>query len=270
MITINITIWLILFGCASTSTSAQTEEPKGLVNLPRTKVIVPSDFKEEVLVALAKKYISTGSTIHIDWLITDEKHYWCTLWPPTTDSTYYEFALARDKCTGPFDIARIIQIGSSASVEMRFKNGSRVEKIIGSKNPLVLEKTGFRIVHLSVTTANNLSRTRINDKLDARVSLVPVAGKTVAKETLWNVMYQELIGRLGTYSISINARKDYIFNEAALIYPFADMENTPTEAQHSKRDAVGCLPIKSILKCYLSIGGTSSEQTFPIPFVPRN
>ena len=264
----NITMFLIVLDCASTCINAQSEESKGFVNLPITKVITPSNFKEEVLVALAKTYISTGNTIHIEWLITNRKYYSCTRGPAATEMTYRDFTETRDKCMGHFDIARIIQIGSSASVEMRFQDGRRVKTIVGNKNPLILEKTGFGIIHLSVVTVNNLSRININDKLYARVSLVPVDGKTIAKETQWSALYQELIVRLGTYSMSIDVRKDYIFSEAAATYPFADIEITPTEAEYYKRDSIGCLPIKSVLKCYSTIIGAPSELTFPIPFIP--
>ena len=78
---------------------------------------------------------------------------------------------------GSFEVARIIHLGASSSIEIRFRDGRTKEKAVGSTNPLMVGTTGFRIAHLSMKTVNDLPQVSPKDKVSASVQIVPVVGE---------------------------------------------------------------------------------------------
>ena len=238
------------------------------LNEPKVTIIPPSDFTEAMLVSRAKQYISSKTPFKIDWIITSEKYYLCAYGSAVTDMTHDGYVLERDKCLGSYDIARIAQIGPSASIQIRFKDGRTSETIVGNSNPLQIESAGFRIAHLGIIAINENNKVHTNDQVYARVYIVPVTPGAMTDKTNWGLLYETLVERLGTYSIFIEIRRDFLFNALAnpFVYPFADIEKTLSWADYSARDVVVCLAIKSNLECTQGISGASKDLSFPIRF----
>ncbi len=260
---------LLLVACAPIEHPVHSQPMEEIIlNEPTVKIIAPSDFTEDLLVAKAKSYISSGSAVKIDWIVTSEKYHRCAYGPGTTDSTYENFVIERGKCLGSYDIARIVQFGSTASIQVRFSDGRRLERVLGKSNPLMIDAIGFRIAHLAFLTVNANSKVGPKDTVFVYVDLVPLTPEVLTARTNWGSIYQILVDYFGTYSISVQARSDYLFqSQVPFAYPFSDLEKTPSWEDYSKRGGVLCLAIKSNLECTQGFpGGVSTDRSFPIQF----
>ncbi len=257
---------IVLFECLSSTIllEGQPFMQDLLVNTPPVQVFKPDAFNERNLLALARKYLATAHEPGSYWVITDRKHAACLGGPVATEESYDQHKAERDKCLGSFDVARIIHLGASASVEIRFKDGRTLERVVGPKNPLIVGTTGLRIAHLSIKTVNDLVQVSPEDKVSADILLVPVYGEMNLAGIPWDGVYKDLAKLCGTNTIDFEVRLDYIYLEKTYLYPFAKVEKTPNYQNFAKRDAVACVAFQSQLHCYLLVKGIATERFFPL------
>ncbi len=262
---------ILLSACvpAARPAHSQATEQADPIYESGVKIIPRSDFTEEMLVARTKQYISSKIPSKIEWIVTSEKDYSCAC-ADGTDMIYDGYVSERNMCLGSYDIARIVQIGPSASIQIRFKDGRKSETILGKSNPLQIEGADFRIAHLRLIEVNDFIKVHTSDQIFASVDIVPTHPGAMTDKTSWGSLYESLMERLGTYSIFIMARRDFLFGFQSLaipfVYPFSDIEKTLSWAEYITRDVVVCDVKKSNLECTQSISGVTKELSIPIRF----